>query len=103
MPIVPNSNSSATSAPLNLTEAGASLKSSLERLPSGQKINRLDEDAGGMTVASSNFKASHGRIMYTEITAESTRFARSNIIIQSSASMTAQANQLSSFVLTLIE
>jgi flagellin-like hook-associated protein FlgL len=50
MPIVLNSNSSATSAPLNLTEAGASLKSSLERLPSGQKINRLDEDAGRLSL-----------------------------------------------------
>lgn len=46
MPIVLNSNSSPTSASLNLTEAGASVKSSLERLSSGKKGNHSNDDAG---------------------------------------------------------
>ena len=50
MPIVVNSNASATSASLNLSRANFSLRSSLERLSSGKKINRADDDAGGVAV-----------------------------------------------------
>jgi flagellin len=56
-----------------------------------------------MDLASTNLEAAYDRIMDTDIAAESTRFARSNILVQCSASMTAQANQLSSLALTLIE
>jgi flagellin-like hook-associated protein FlgL len=56
-----------------------------------------------MVLASSNLEAAYGQIIDTDIAAESTRFARSNILVQSNASMTAQANQLSGLVLTLIE
>ena len=49
-----------------------------------------------------NLESAHGRIMDTDIAAESTRFARHNILVQASASMTAQANQLSSVALALI-
>lgn len=50
----------------------------------------------------SNMEAAHGRIIDAEA-AESTRFARSNILVQSSSSMTAQAKQLTSLALTLIQ
>ena len=50
MPIVLNSNSSPTSASLNLTEAGASIKSSLERLSSGKKVNHPNDDAGELSL-----------------------------------------------------
>ena len=50
MPIVVNSNASATSASLNLSRANFSLRSSLERLSSGKKINRANDDAGGVAV-----------------------------------------------------
>jgi flagellin len=51
MPIVVNSNASATSASYNLSRANDSLRSSLERLSSGKRINNAGDDAGGMAVA----------------------------------------------------
>lgn len=103
MSIVLNSNASARSASFNLFRANRSLQASLERLFSGKKFNRSCDDAGFMVLASSNLEAAYGQIIDTDIAAESTRFARSNILVQSNASMTAQANQLSGLVLTLIE
>lgn len=103
MSIVLNSNASARSASFNLSRSNRSLQASLERLSSGKKINRSGGDAEFLNLASTNLETAYGRIMDTDIAAESTRFARSNILVQSSASMTAQANQLSGLVLTLIE
>lgn len=51
MPIVVNTNSSATSASHNLSRANDSLRKSLERLSSGKRINNASDDAGGMAVA----------------------------------------------------
>jgi flagellin len=50
-----------------------------------------------------NLEAAHGRIMDADIALESTRFAKNNVLVQASASMTAQANQLSSIALTLLQ
>ena len=50
MPIVVNSNASATSASMNLSKANDALRSSLERLSSGKRINSSRDDAGGMAV-----------------------------------------------------
>ncbi len=50
MPIILNFNSCAQSATLDLTEADASLKSSLERISSGKKIDRSGEDACGLSL-----------------------------------------------------
>ena len=52
MPIVVNSNASATSASLNLSRANDSLRKSLGRLSSGNRINNAADDAGGLAVAS---------------------------------------------------
>jgi len=52
MPIVVNSNASATSASFNLSRANDSLRKSLERLSSGKRINNAADDAGGLAVAS---------------------------------------------------
>ena len=103
MSIVLNSNASARSASFNLSRANRSLQTSLERLSSGKKINRSGDDAEFLNLASTNLEAAYGRIMDTSVAVESTRFAKSNILVQCSASMTAQANQLSSLALTLIE
>ena len=51
MPIVVNTNSSAVSASFNLSRANDALRSSLERLSSGKRINGSGDDAGGMAVA----------------------------------------------------
>ena len=51
MPIVVNSNSSATAASFNLSRANDALRKSLERLSSGKRINGAADDAGGLSVA----------------------------------------------------
>ncbi|MEC8541853.1 MAG: hypothetical protein VXY53_08455 [Candidatus Thermoplasmatota archaeon] len=51
MPIVVNSNASATAASFNLSKANDALRQSLERLSSGKRINNAGDDAGGLSVA----------------------------------------------------
>ena len=51
MPIVVNTNSSATAASFNLSRANDALRKSLERLSSGNRINGAADDAGGLSVA----------------------------------------------------
>ncbi len=51
MPIVVNTNSSATSASFNLSRANDALRKSLTRLSSGKRINTPADDAGGLAVA----------------------------------------------------
>lgn len=51
MPIVVNSNASATSASFNLSRANDGLRKSLTRLSSGNRINNPADDAGGLAVA----------------------------------------------------
>ena len=50
-----------------------------------------------------NLEAARGRIMDTDVALESTRFAKYNVLVQASASMTAQANQLTNVALTLLQ
>jgi flagellin len=50
-----------------------------------------------------NLEAAHSRIMDVDVALESTRFAKHNVLVQASASMTAQANQLTSVALTLLQ
>ena len=51
MPIVVNSNTSATVASYNLSKANDALRKSLNRLSSGNRINAPGDDAGGLAVA----------------------------------------------------
>ena len=51
MPIVVNSNTSATEASFNLSRANDALRKSLGRLSSGNRITSPSDDAGGMAVA----------------------------------------------------
>ena len=51
MPIVVNTNSSATTASFNLSSANDALRKSLARLSSGKRIVSPADDAGGMAVA----------------------------------------------------
>ena len=54
MPIVVNSNASATSASFNLSRANDSLRKSLERLSSGNRINLLKSVLGSILKDYSN-------------------------------------------------
>ena len=51
MPIVVNTNASATAASYNLNKANNALRKSLARLSSGNRITQPSEDAGGLAVA----------------------------------------------------
>jgi flagellin len=72
------------------------------RAENGAEQNRVMNTISLLQSNVVNLESAHGRIMDTDVAAESTRFARHNILIQASASMTAQANQLSSVALSLI-
>ena len=50
-----------------------------------------------------NLEAAHGRIMDTDVALESTRLARHSVTVQASAAMVAQANQMTSIALTLLQ
>ncbi len=73
------------------------------RAENGAEQNRVMQALEFMEVDYVNMEAAHGRIMDTDIAAESTRFARNNVLVQSSAAMCAQANQLPNLTLTLIQ
>jgi flagellin-like hook-associated protein FlgL len=50
-----------------------------------------------------NLQAAHGRIMDTDVALESSRLARHSVTVQASAAMVAQANQMTSIALTLLQ
>ena len=72
------------------------------RAENGAEQNRVMQRLDLLQSNLTNIEAAHGRIMDADIALESTRFARHNILVQASASMTAQANQLSAVALSLI-
>ena len=72
------------------------------RAENGAEQNRVLNSIDLLQTNLSNIEAAHGRIMDTDIALESTRFARHNILVQASAAMTAQANQLTNVALQLI-
>ena len=81
MPIVVNSNASATSASHNLSKANDSLRKSLERLSSGKRINKSGDDAGGMAVA---YKLD-SRVKRTDAIIQNTQNALSFLQVQDGA------------------
>ena len=72
------------------------------RAENGAEQNRVMQRIDLLQSNLTNIEAAHGRIMDADIALESTRFARHKILVQASASMTAQANQLSAVALSLI-
>jgi flagellin len=91
MPIVVNSNVTATTASFNLSSANDALRNSLARLSSGKRIVNPADDAGDMAVA---YKL--------QSKLERTEAARQNVLVQSSVAMAAQSNQLTSIALTIL-
>jgi flagellin len=62
------------------------------RAENGGSTSRLNFSLEHISRAQSNLEAANGRIVDTDIAAESTRLAKYNILVQASASMLAQAN-----------
>jgi flagellin-like hook-associated protein FlgL len=72
------------------------------RAENGAEQSRLTIAGELLIQNQTNLEAAHGRIMDADIALESTRFARHNVLVQASAAMTAQANQLTNVALTLL-
>ena len=65
-------------------------------------MSRLTFASDNITKQVGEHGAAYGRIMDVDIAAESTRLAKYNILVQSSAAMLAQANSSSDVVLMLL-
>ena len=72
------------------------------RAENGAEQNRLGMANELLIQNQTNLEAAYGRIMDADMALESTRFARQNVLVQSSAAMVAQANQLTNIALTLL-
>ena len=72
------------------------------RSQNGGTMSRLNFASDNITKQSANMEAAYGRIMDVDIAAESTRLAKYNVLVQSSAAMLAQANASSDVVLMLL-
>jgi flagellin len=68
----------------------------------GSHQSRLNMEVRQNESARVNLEAAKSRIMDADMAQESTRFAKTNVLVQSSASMVAQANQLSEIALRLM-
>ena len=72
------------------------------RAENGGEMSRLMMVNELLIQNQTNLEAAHGRIMDADIALASTRFARQNVLVQSSAAMVAQANQLTNIALAVI-
>ena len=72
------------------------------RAENGAEQNRLHVATELLMQNQTNLEAAHGRIVDADIALESTRMARQNVLVQSSAAMLAQANQLTNIALQII-
>ena len=84
-----------------------SFTSVIERIADARSENGAEQSRLGMVDSllmqnQTNLEAAHGRIMDADVALESSRFARQNVLVQSSAAMVAQANQLTSIALQLL-
>jgi flagellin len=73
------------------------------RAENGAEQSRIQQSLDLQSTNLVNLEAAHGRIMDVDVALESTRFAKHNVLVQASASMTAQANQLTQVALTLLQ
>jgi len=84
-----------------------SFTSIIERIADARAENGAEQSRLGMVDSllmqnQTNLEAAHGRIMDADVALESSRFARQNVLVQSSAAMVAQANQLTGIALQLL-
>jgi flagellin-like hook-associated protein FlgL len=73
------------------------------RAVNGSTISRLNYANQLLEESKANLEAARGRIMDTDIALESSRLAQQSILMQASASMVTQANQLNQVVLQLLQ
>jgi flagellin len=74
-----------------------------DRASAGAYQTRLARSADQLTVVKENLSSASSRIRDVDVAEESTTYARFNILVQSGTAMLAQANQLPSSVLKLLQ
>lgn len=72
------------------------------RAENGAEQARLVLSEELLTQNQVNLESAHGRIMDTDIALVSSRFAKQNVLVKSSAAMVAQANQLTNVALQIL-
>jgi flagellin len=72
------------------------------RAKNGAETNRLQFASNMLSTKRTNIESANSRIIDTDVAAESTRFARNNILVQSGTAMLAQANSSAQSVLRLL-
>ena len=72
------------------------------RAENGAETSRLNMVADLLISNQTNLEAAHGRIMDADVALEATRFARHKVLVQASAAMVAQANQLTNVALAVL-
>ena len=72
------------------------------RAENGAEQNRLNVAVELLMQNQTNLEAAHGRIVDADIALESTRMARENVLVQTSAAMLSQANQLTNIALQIL-
>ena len=73
------------------------------RAVNGGTMSRLNYSNRILEENRINLEAAHGRIMNADIALEAAKMARQNVIIQASAAMVTQANQMNQVVLQLLQ
>jgi flagellin len=73
------------------------------RAQNGAEMSRLEVSNEMLKTNHTNLEASNSRLEDVDVAAESTAFARANILVQSAAAMLAQANTVQSVALSLLQ
>jgi flagellin len=73
------------------------------RAVNGGTMSRLGYAEDMLQENEINLEAATSRIMDADMAAESTKLARQNVLVQASASMVSQANQMANIVLSLLQ
>lgn len=76
---------------------------SVDRSSIGAYQTRLNYTAEQLSVSAENLTAASSRIMDVDVAAESTEYAKANILVQSGTAMLAQANAMPNSVLRLLQ
>ncbi|MDR2870898.1 MAG: hypothetical protein LBV04_10645 [Deferribacteraceae bacterium] len=69
----------------------------------GAQISRLEYTIQNLATARENLAMSESRIRDLDVAEESTNFANNQVLVQSGVAMLAQANQIPSYALQLIQ
>ena len=76
---------------------------STQRATLGAQQNRLESTARSIAVSVENLSAANSRIRDTDMAAEMGNFTKSQILSQAATAMLAQANQMNSGVMQLLQ